>query len=206
VQTADPKPIDQELMNRYLSDYAQYATVVQVNLDWQSVALWSEALSGLDAQGEIAITNAEEQKQVTNNIEASRHDGWRLLAARRFEELAWGATKSIEKYLIAGKTNIALVAQDRLAARRARALLSRLGSSLQIRDETGWKLSTTRAAAAFDSWLELIRAPKEGPSASTLLEFLQNPYFDLARSLNISPEMSIGLTAQIRGHFDCESG
>ena len=197
VQTADPKPIDQELMNRYLSDYAQFATVVQVNLDWQSVALWSEALSGLDAQGEIAITNAEEQKQVTNNIEASRHDGWRLLAARRFEELAWGATKSIEKYLIAGKTNIALVAQDRLAARRARALLSRLGSSLQIRDETGWKLSTTRAAAAFDSWLELIRAPKEGPSASTLLEFLQNPYFDLARSLNISPEMSIGLTAQL---------
>lgn len=43
-------------MNRYLSDYAQYVPVVQVNLDWQSVALWSEALSGLDAQGEIAIT------------------------------------------------------------------------------------------------------------------------------------------------------
>jgi ATP-dependent helicase/nuclease subunit B len=197
VQTADPKPVDQDLMNCYLADYAQYAPVVQVNLDWQSVALWSEALSGLDTQGEISTANTEEQKQVASNVETNRHDGWRLLAARRFEELAWGATKSIEKHLIAGKTNIALVAQDRLAARRARALLSRLGSSLRIRDETGWKLSTTRAAAAFDSWLELIRAPKEGPSASTLLEFLQNPYFDLARSLNISPEMSIGLTAQL---------
>jgi ATP-dependent helicase/nuclease subunit B len=77
VQTADPKPIDQDLMNRYLTDYAQYAPVVQVNLDWQSVALWSEALSGLDAQGEISTANAEEQRQVTSNIETNRHDGWR---------------------------------------------------------------------------------------------------------------------------------
>ena len=117
--------------------------------------------------------HTQEQQQVASNIKNHRHQGWQLLAARRFEDLAWGATQSIEKHLVAGKTNIALVAQDRLAARRVRALLSRLGSSLRIRDETGWKLSTTRAAAAFDSWLELIRSPKEGPSAAVLLEFLQ---------------------------------
>lgn len=151
VQTADPKPVDQELMSAYLGEYAQYAPVVKINLDWQAVALWSEALSGLDAEGQIAVGNPQEQQQVASNIKTHRHEGWQLLAARRFEDLAWGATKSIEKHLVAGKTNIALVAQDRLAARRVRALLSRLGSSLRIRDETGWKLSTTRAAAALDS-------------------------------------------------------
>ncbi|MBU3557569.1 PD-(D/E)XK nuclease family protein [Polynucleobacter sp. Ross1-W9] len=197
VQTADPKPIDQELINRYLNDYAQFAPVVGVDSDWNSVALWSEALCGLDEGGNIASANPAEESQVNSNIQANRNDDWRLLAARRFEELAWAATKSIESHLIAGKKNIALVAQDRLAARRARALLSRLGNALRIRDETGWKLSTTRAAAAFDSWLEVIRAPKEGPSASALLEFLQNPYFDLAHSLNKSPEACIGLLAQL---------
>ena len=197
VQTADPKPVDQDLIDRYLNEYAQYAPVVRVDLDWNSVALWSEALCGLDAEGHIASANPVEDSQVSGNIQANRNDAWRLLAARRFEELAWTATKSIESHLIAGKKNIALVAQDRLAARRARALLSRLGSALRIRDETGWKLSTTRAAAAFNSWLELIRAPKEGPSASTLLEFLQNPYFDLPHSLNKPPEACIGLLAQL---------
>ena len=197
LQTADPKPIDQELIDGYLSDYAQFAPVVRVDMDWQSVALWPEALCGLDSEGHIAVANLQEESQIDSNIQSNSHDGWRLLAARRFEELAWAATKSIESHLIAGKKNIALVAQDRLAARRARALLSRLGDALRIRDETGWKLSTTRAAAAFDSFLELIRAPKEGPSASALLEFLQNPYLDLPGSLNKSPELCIGLVAQL---------
>ncbi len=197
VETADPKPIDQELIGKYLCEYALFTPVLQVGLNWQSVALWSEALSGQDAEGRIPPANLQEESQLERNINAHSHKGWRLLAARRFEELAWAATKSIERHLIDGKKNIALVAQDRLAARRARALLSRLGDSLRIRDETGWKLSTTRAAAALNSWLELIRAPQEGPSSSTLLEFLQNPYFDLAHSLNISSQVCIGLIARL---------
>ncbi len=197
VQTADPKPIDQELMDQYLRDHAQFTPVLRVDLDWRSVALWPEALCGLDSEGHIAVANTQAESQINHNIQANKHDGWRLLAARRFEELAWAATKSIETHLIDGKKNIALVAQDRLAARRTRALLSRLGNGLRIRDETGWKLSTTRAAAAFNSWLEIIRAPKEGPSASALLEFLQNPYFDLAHSLHQSPELCTGLVAQL---------
>ena len=42
-----------------------------------------------------------------------------------------------------------------------------------------------------------MRAPKEGPSASALLEFLQNPYFDLSHSLNQAPEVCVGLIAQL---------
>jgi len=197
VQTADPKPIDQEVMGKYLDSYAQYAPVIKAAMDWQSVALWSEALAGENVAGELVQLNAEQEWQLNSNIQAAHYQDWRLISARRFEELAWAATKSIESHLIAKKTNIALVAQDRLAARRVRALLARLGPALNIRDETGWKIDTTRAAAAMNSWLELIRAPKEGPTASTLLEFLQNPYLDIAACIEKPPEVCIGLIAQL---------
>jgi len=197
VQTADPKPIDQEVISNYLADYAQYAPVIEVSLDWQSVALWSEALAGESATGELIDLNTEQEQQLHSNIKVARYQHWRLISARRFEELAWAAAKSIESHLIAKKTNIALVAQDRLAARRVRALLARLGPALNIRDETGWKIDTTRAAAALNSWLELIRAPKEGPTASALLEFLQNPYLNIPACLEKTPEACIGLVAQL---------
>ena len=197
VQTADAKPIDRVVMDKYLNDYAQYAPVIEATLDWQSVALWPEALAGESSAGELIELNAEQEQQLDNNILAARYQDWRLISARRFEELAWAATKSIESYLIAGKTNIALVAQDRLAARRVRALLARLGPALNIRDETGWKIDTTRAAAAINSWLELIRAPKEGPTASALLEFLQNPFLNIPACIEKPPEVCIGLLAQL---------
>ncbi|WP_128113365.1 PD-(D/E)XK nuclease family protein [Polynucleobacter necessarius] len=197
VQTADPRPIDREVMGKYLNDYAQYAPVVEVALNWRSVALWSEALAGESSSGDLIELNVEQEQQLHVNIKGASYKDWHLISARRFEELAWAATKSIEAHLIAGKKNIALVAQDRLAARRARALLARLGPALNICDETGWKLDTTRAAAAFNSWLELIRAPKEGPTASALLEFLQNPYIDIPTCIEKSPQACVGLVAQL---------
>jgi len=186
VETADATPIDQELVNKLLNDYAQYAPVVEIKMDWRSVGLWPESVGSDDAESQVArnIANADPQH-------------WRLIAAKRFEELAWTAAKTIEGHLIEGKTNIALVAQDRLVARRARALLARLGSSLKIQDETGWKLSTTRAAAALNSWLELIGAPSEGPTAVQLLEFLQNPFLDIPKALNQSQDVCLGLIAQL---------
>ena len=197
VETADPKPIDQEVIAQYLQEYSQFAPVANIGMDWNSVALWSEALTGQDGEGQLKPVDDKQQILIDHNVQANFHDGWKLLAARRFEELAWAAAKSIERHLIAGKTNIALVAQDRLAARRARALLSRFGPSLRIRDETGWKLSTTRAAASLNSWLELIRSPKEGPSASVLLEFLQNPFFDIAHTLQKTPQTCASLIVQL---------
>lgn len=186
VETADPTPIDQELIGSLLAEYAQYGSVVEAKMDWSKVGLWAEAIGGDDAQ-QVALANV--------NRTHSKH--WRLIAAKRFEELAWVAAKAIEQHLMDGKTKLALVAQDRLVARRARALLARFGPALSIRDETGWKLSTTRAAAAFNSWLELIRAPKDGPSAKTLLEFLQNPFLDLGKVLNRDAQGCIGLLAEL---------
>ncbi len=179
VETADPTPIDKQLIEEYLAGLAQYAPAVEVTMDWESVALWAEALSP-------EVPEEQKLQTIQANMSNAHPEHWHLIAAKRFEELAWATAKTIEQQLIDGKTNIALVAQDRLVARRARALLARLGPSLKIQDETGWKLSTTRAAAALNSWLELLRAPPEGPSASDLLEFLQNPFLDLGKCLNAS--------------------
>ena len=186
VETADSAPIDQEIIGHFLNEYAQHAQVIEVKMDWQDVGLWAEAIGTEDAQTQ-ALTNAIRAKS----------KGWRLISAKRFEELAWAAAKTIEQHIINNKTKLALVAQDRLVARRVRALLARLGPELNIRDETGWKLSTTRAAAALNGWLELIRAPKDGPSAKALLEFLQNPFLDLGKILNRNADACIGLIAEL---------
>ncbi|QWE26018.1 PD-(D/E)XK nuclease family protein [Polynucleobacter sp. AP-Ainpum-60-G11] len=194
VETADPTPIDKQLIQGYLTDYAQFAPAVEVTMNWESVALWAEALGP-------QMPEAQKLQAIQTNLHNAHSADWHLIAAKRFEELAWATAKTIEQQLIDGKTNIALVAQDRLVARRARALLARLGPSLKIQDETGWKLSTTRAAAALNSWLELLRAPPEGPSAADLLEFLQNPFLDLGKCLNANStrdaESLNGLVAQL---------
>jgi ATP-dependent helicase/nuclease subunit B len=194
VETADPTPIDKRLIQGYLADYMQYGPAIEVTMSWESVALWSEALHP-------DIPEEQKLQIIQANINKAHPEQWHLIAAKRFEELAWATAKTIEQQLINGKTNIALVAQDRLVARRARALLARLGPSLKIQDETGWKLSTTRAAAALNSWLELLRAPPEGPSADDLLEFLQNPFLDLAQCLHSGgtrdKESLNGLVAQL---------
>ncbi len=188
VETADPTPIDQEIVSSLLRQYAHYAPVVEVKMNWETVGLWAEAIGG-----EIAWAQA-----IANDKKADPTN-WRLIAAKRFEELAWVAAKAIEQHLIAGRKNIALVAQDRLVARRTRALLSRFGPVLNIRDETGWKLSTTRAAAALISWLELIKSPKDGPTTKVLLEFLNNPFLDLENEhfLNREKGSCVGLIAEL---------
>ena len=70
--------------------------------------------------------------------------------------------------LDAGASRIALIAQDRLVVRRIRALLERVG--VAVDDETGWTLSTTRAAARLMAWL---RAALPGAGRDACIEALR---------------------------------
>ncbi|MFT3736730.1 MAG: PD-(D/E)XK nuclease family protein [Rhodocyclaceae bacterium] len=81
-------------------------------------------------------------------------DRLRLVAAESLETLGQAVADQVLGWLCAGRRNIALVACDRLAARRARALLEREG--VLVQDETGWKMVTTRVAAVVDAWLEVL--------------------------------------------------
>jgi ATP-dependent helicase/nuclease subunit B len=74
---------------------------------------------------------------------------WRILAADSLEAEASGVAQQIVAWLDEGNPQavagpLAVVALDRLAARRVRALLERAG--VLLHDETGWLLSTTSAA------------------------------------------------------------
>ena len=68
----------------------------------------------------------------------------------------------------AGRTPVALVANDRLLVRQVSAQLH--GAGLSVRDETGWKLSTTHAAARL---MSLLRAADPRARTDDLLDFLQ---------------------------------
>ena len=100
----------------------------------------------------------------------------KLHAATDAEDEAQRAAACVLAHLAAGRSPVALVAQDRVLTRRVRAMLGELGVAL--RDETGWKLSTTRAAAAL---MGLLRALAWDVSTDVVLDWLKNaPAFDPA--------------------------
>lgn len=97
-----------------------------------------------------------------------------LHAARDAEDEAHRAAACVLVHLAAGRSPVALVAQDRVLTRRVRAMLGERGVAL--RDETGWKLSTSRAAA---SLMSLLRALVWDAATDAVLDWLKNaPAFD----------------------------
>jgi ATP-dependent helicase/nuclease subunit B len=96
----------------------------------------------------------------------------RRCASGREEEAA-AATIAVLGALDGGTASVALIAQDRLVVRRIRALLERAG--VAIDDETGWTLSTTRAAAHLMAWL---RAASPGAGRDASIEALRSEAHD----------------------------
>lgn len=154
----------------FLDRYADRQSVLKIGLDWERAALWPECLT---SSGE----RPEKHLQIQKNRQDANTEHIRIIALPNFEKMAWGALACIQEHIAQDRRRIALVAQDRLVARRVRALLNRLGSAVVVQDQTGWKLSTTGAAAAVQSWLEIARA-REGPDLHQLLGFIKNPLLD----------------------------
>ncbi|MGZ5847698.1 MAG: PD-(D/E)XK nuclease family protein [Ramlibacter sp.] len=79
------------------------------------------------------------------------------------------AAACVLRHLEAGRSPVALGAVDRVLTRRVRALLGVRG--VAVRDETGWKLSTTRAAAQL---MAALRACHRQAASDTVLDWLKN--------------------------------
>ena len=94
-----------------------------------------------------------------------------LVPASGREHEAQAVVAQVGAWLNAGLRRIALIAQDRLTARRVRALLER--ENVLVNDETGWKLSTSRAAAAVDA---LIETAAGGAYYRDVLDLCKSPY------------------------------
>jgi ATP-dependent helicase/nuclease subunit B len=126
--------------------------------------------------------------------------GLSLCAAKSMEEEAQQGAQTILDWLQAGKSQVAIISQDRVVARRMRALLER--AQVFVSDETGWKLSTTRAAAVIAAWFDVItnRAETIG-----LLDFLKSPYLFSAHSNKTAQVMAIEIAlrrANVLGGWD----
>ena len=98
-----------------------------------------------------------------------------------FEDEAQRSAAVVLQHIAKGEVPVALVAQDRVLVRRVQALLARQQVALQ--DETGWKLTTTAAAATVMAWLrwfspqatldELLDAIKTLPDRQAEIEPLE---------------------------------
>ncbi|MBA2723370.1 MAG: hypothetical protein H0U56_10850, partial [Methylibium sp.] len=86
-----------------------------------------------------------------------------------FEDEAQRSAAQVLAHLVRGEQPVALVALDRVLVRRVRALLER--QQVPIDDETGWKLSTTRAGASVAG---LLRAARPRASTDELLDWLKS--------------------------------
>jgi ATP-dependent helicase/nuclease subunit B len=85
-----------------------------------------------------------------------------------FEHEAQCATAQVLDHVRRGELPVALIAQDRVLVRRVRALLER--QQVGLLDETGWKLSTTRAAAQV---MALLQAARPDARTDALLDWLK---------------------------------
>ena len=140
----------------------------------------------------------------------------RLHACSDPEDEAQRAAACVIARVNAGLGPVALVANDRLLTRRVSAMLN--GAGLSVRDETGWKLSTTHAAAVL---MSLLRAADARASMDDVLDVLKQVRHwpdvavqsleQLARELGISrwkaalgsrrlaPALPEGLAAMLEG-------
>lgn len=101
----------------------------------------------------------------------------RLHACSDAEDEAQRAAACVMAQVRAGCVPVALVANDRVLTRRVSAMLH--GSGLTVRDETGWKLSTTHAAARL---MSLLRAAHPRARMDDVLDLLkQAPAWPEAR-------------------------
>ncbi len=102
-----------------------------------------------------------------------------LYAAADLEDEALTAVNWVRARLAEGAAQIGIVALDRLAARRLRAILERDGILLQ--DETGWSFPTTVVSHVVDRWQTLL---SDDFYYRDVLDFLTSPH-----CLNDLPEV-----------------
>lgn len=151
----------------FLDAYGERQAVLPIYLDWRTAsvphvyaAAWREL-----ADGDMSVP------ALAGPLAIAVPGGLSLCACKSLEDEALQGAQTVIDWLAAGKRRIAIVAQDRVVARRIQALLKR--AQIAVADETGWKLSTSRAAAAFAAWFDVVASRAE---TIALLDFLKSPF------------------------------
>jgi ATP-dependent helicase/nuclease subunit B len=167
---------------------AEERSLAKLALAWSQTAdaRAIEALHALPASARIVVQLAPDDRLGDEVLRGASTPGLRLdasaaepalslallrrvtiLACADAEEEAQASAARVLDHVAAGEVPVALLAVDRALVRRVRALLERQG--VPLRDETGWKLSTTRAGATV---VGLLRALAPQASGDALLDWL----------------------------------
>ncbi|MEK6663532.1 MAG: PD-(D/E)XK nuclease family protein [Pseudomonadota bacterium] len=178
VGLTDLAPIERD----FLTAYAERAPVTLFTSDTLAEdattsgallrAAWGNQASGIGSQASEEPTPLfERAAALCASVPVSPiADKLKLFGAQSLEQEALAAATQVRLWLTEGKRDIAIVAQDRLAARRLRALLER--HAIYVKDETGWTFSTTAASALIMRWLDLVA---DDFYYQDLLDFLKSP-------------------------------
>jgi ATP-dependent helicase/nuclease subunit B len=141
------------LEQRFLDDYARHAEVTVFDLR------------------ETDVPKLREIGSIASRL--------RFYAATSLEQEARAGAMQIRLWLNEGRRNIAIVAQDRVVARRLRALLER--ADVLVADEGGWTFSTLSVSTALDRWLTALQS-----------NFYHNDLLDLLKSPFVFAELAPG--------------
>lgn len=157
---------------RFLDTYAQRAPVVLFEPDAAAdaavsvatAAAWPPSAVELDLQARAgALKSAFPASPLEQRLS--------IFGATSLEQEARAVDVQVRDWLLSGKQRIAVVALDRVTARRARALLER--AAVQVRDEAGWPMATTSAATAVSRWLDVVSGDAYHRD---LLDLMKSPF------------------------------
>lgn len=159
-------------------------------------AIMRAALNGsLGQSAEESATSLHEQAEYVREHHSTLAHRLRLFSAHDLEHEARAAEVQIRRWLLAGKKNIAIVALDRLVARRVRALLER--AEILVRDETGWTLSTLSVSTVLMRWLDALQSDFY---FHDLLDLLKSPFIFSDQSADERKQVLHKLEQLLRKH------
>lgn len=158
---------------QFLQRCAERVAVVRIDEDYTAQphdrfeltlrAAWPEAMTETLSNRALALRRASPEPGLAGRV--------RFCGAADAEQEAQIVAASVLRWLRAGCGSIAVVALDRVVARRARALLER--AQVLVRDEAGWPLSTTSAATVIGRWFDLA---SNDCRHRDLLDLLKSPF------------------------------
>lgn len=153
----------------FLEQYAEKAAVTVCDIRQDTVP---DPQAGF-LRAALANNAALDMREISSSMKGvhSLVERLRFFGASSLEQEARAAAMQVRLWLQQGKRSIAIVAQDRLVARRMRALLERV--QVLVTDETGWTFSTMSVSTVLDRWLTALQSDFYHQD---LLDLLKSPF------------------------------
>lgn len=162
------------LEQRFLDEYARRAAVEVFDLREMGTGFiaqaFSTALAPARENGPAHALRSQAEDLRLRQIPALGNR-LRFFAAAGLEQEARAAAVQVRLWLKQGKREIALVVQDRVVARRMRALLER--AEILVCDEAGWTFATLSVSTVLDRWLTALQS---NFYHHDLLDLLKSPF------------------------------